>query len=166
MYHLAVTACQVRLVPRLIMTADNQMKGYGYLRQHILADRPGARKEVRATMNAPTTIKRQHPLMPEALRQRLPAIGATEHDSDPMVWVRYFTPKNPRWNWYGIEYDGKDLVFGLIFGHFEEVGGFSLNELEHWDEPFRFRVERDLNFQPQPVSQVRQWHHEREGGKR
>ena len=44
-----------------------------------------------------------------------------------MVHVKFFTPWTS-WTWYGIEFDGEDLCFGLVDGHEEELGYFSLSD--------------------------------------
>jgi hypothetical protein len=55
-------------------------------------------------------------LLPDALRRRLPALGEAE-EKDPILQVN------------GIEFDGKDIFFGLVDGAELEFGTFSLSEL-------------------------------------
>jgi hypothetical protein len=53
------------------------------------------------------------------------------------------------------EFDGEDLLFGLVQGLEEELGYFSLSELESV-RVLGLPVERDLYFTPKPLSALRQ----------
>ena len=46
------------------------------------------------------------------------------------------------------------LGFGLVSGHEDELGYFSLNELENLKGPFGLKVERDLYFQPTDLKSI------------
>ena len=63
------------------------------------------------------------------IRKKLPPIGEQDHEKDPMVYVKYFCPWN-HWTWFGYEFDGEDIFFGLVIGQFVELGYFSLSEFE------------------------------------
>ena len=52
-------------------------------------------------------------MLTEEIRRRLPALYATEHDKDPVVQVKFFTPWS-NWTWYATEFDGEDLFYGLM----------------------------------------------------
>lgn len=93
-------------------------------------------------------------LLTKELLAKLPPLYATEHEQDPMVWVKFFYPSHP-WTWYGIEYDGKDLFFGFVDGDFPELGYFSLTELTQTRDPWGMPLERDLYFQPCRLSILR-----------
>jgi len=93
-------------------------------------------------------------LVTEELRVRLPALGATESQADPLVICKFFTP-DASWTWYPIEFDGDDTCFGLVHGFEEELGYFSLAELTAVRGPWGLPIERDLGFTPRPLSQVR-----------
>jgi hypothetical protein len=93
-------------------------------------------------------------LLTKALRRKLPALYATEHTKDPMVWVKFFYP-DASWTWYGIEFDGKDLFFGFVDGFEPELGYFSLSELQQTRGKLGFRIERDLDFTPCRLSELR-----------
>ncbi|MDQ3333478.1 MAG: DUF2958 domain-containing protein [Planctomycetota bacterium] len=55
-----------------------------------------------------------------------------------------------------MEWDGPQrLAFGFVDGHEQEFGYFDLAELEKIRGPLGLHVERDLYFQPKPVSQCR-----------
>lgn len=93
-------------------------------------------------------------LLTKEIRKRLPPLRATEHQTDPIVQVKFFTPWT-YWTWYATEFDGEDEFFGLVRGHEIELGYFSLRELESIQGPFGLRVERDRHFEPTPLSKVR-----------
>ena len=94
-------------------------------------------------------------LLPEHVREKLPALYATEHTPDPLVIVKFFTPWTS-WTWYategGPEEDGEFLFFGLVDGHEKELGYVSLNELEGIRGPGGLTIEKDLFFKEQPLS--------------
>ena len=94
-------------------------------------------------------------LLTKEIERKLPPIGATENQADPIIRVKFFTPDS-FWTWYGIEYDPKErLFFGLVRGFEEEMGYFSLAELEHVRGPLGLPIERDKFWDPVPISKVR-----------
>ncbi len=92
-------------------------------------------------------------LMTKELLKQLPPLGATSKDNDPLALVKYFTPDS-NWTWWAFEFDGDDTFFGLVQGFEEELGTFSLAELESVTGPFGLHVERDLYFKPTPLSKL------------
>ncbi len=90
-------------------------------------------------------------LLTKEIRKRLPKLRETEGQDDPVVQVKFFTPDSS-WTWFGIEFDGKDLFYGLVNGHCREFGYFSLSELASIRGPLGLAIERDLYFKPAPVS--------------
>ena len=51
--------------------------------------------------------------------------------------------------------EGEDFIFvGYVIGLEREWGYFSLAELESVHGPFGLPIERDLHFQPAPISEV------------
>ncbi|MBI3782851.1 MAG: DUF2958 domain-containing protein [Deltaproteobacteria bacterium] len=94
-------------------------------------------------------------LVTDAIRASLPPLYATENDVDPLVHVKFFTPWSS-WTWYGIEFDGEDLFFGLVDGFECELGYFSLAELEQLRGPGGLTIERDRCFLPTLLSTVQQ----------
>lgn len=90
-------------------------------------------------------------LLTKELRDRLPAIGSTDGQRDPVAQVKFFTP-DTQWTWYATEFDGEDLFFGLVDGLEKELGYFSLSELESVRGPLGLPIERDLYFDPTPLS--------------
>lgn len=89
----------------------------------------------------------------------VPAIGSTENDKDPMVRVKLFTPWSG-WTWLITEYDPADkLAFGFAYNAADpdgaELGYISIDELESIKGPFGLRIERDIHFDPKPLSQAK-----------
>jgi hypothetical protein len=97
-------------------------------------------------------------LLTREVCKQLPPLYAQEHEADPLVICTFFTPDNS-WTWYPIAFDGVDVFFGLVIGFEQELGYFSLSELQHARGPLGLPVERDLQFQPTRLSVVRMWHH-------
>ena len=93
-------------------------------------------------------------LLPPSIRERMPALYATEGEDDPIVYVKLFTPWT-NWTWYVTEFDGEDICFGLVSGHQVELGNFSLRELESLSGIGGLRIERDIHFDPIPLSEAR-----------
>lgn len=92
-------------------------------------------------------------LMTKAIEAKIPL---KSKGADPIVHVKFFDPFGS-WSWYGIEYNPKTRVFfGLVDGFEQELGSFSLDELESLkimgNHP---RIERDMYFEPKPLSEVR-----------
>ena len=86
---------------------------------------------------------------------QIPSIGETEMLRDPIVLIKLFHPSTS-WSWFITEYskDG-DLCFGLVDGHEQELGYFSLKELRQIII-CGVRIERDLHFLPVPLSKLRE----------
>jgi len=98
-------------------------------------------------------------LLTEEIKRRLPPLGATEGEEDPMVVCKFFDPASS-WTWYVIEGspEGNDWVFfGLVHGLEDELGYFSLNELVSitWNGTDVPRIERDMYWDEMPLSEVR-----------
>lgn len=92
-------------------------------------------------------------ITPELLEQ-LPPLYAQEEEPDALVYCKFFHPSSG-WTWYITEFDGEDIFFGWVVGFEQELGYFSLSELEAIRNP---AIERDLHFQPTPLSIVKSWH--------
>jgi hypothetical protein len=91
-------------------------------------------------------------LLPDELRSRLPALEEAE-ERDPILQVKFFYP-DFGWTWYGIEFDGEDIFFGLVDGAELEFGTFSLSELIENRGKLGCEIERDLYFVPKRVSEL------------
>lgn len=92
-------------------------------------------------------------LITEELKTQLPELYSQEEVADPKAVVKFFTPDS-NWTWYATEFDGKDTFFGLVDGHEKELGYFSLAELQSVRGAFGLPVERDVWFQPTPISEL------------
>ncbi len=92
-------------------------------------------------------------LLTKEILKRLPKLGETSEQEDPMCQVKFFTP-DAQWTWYGIEFDGEDIFFGFVIGLEDELGNFSLSELKEVRGSLGLPVERDLYFEPCPLSKV------------
>lgn len=98
---------------------------------------------------------RGHKLITKALMAKIPELYSTENDENElMAWVKLFSPYNG-WYWYILEFDGVDTCFGYVMGDFNEYGYFSLAELtETMFKGIVPAIERDLGFDPKPLSEV------------
>ena len=86
------------------------------------------------------------------MADKIPALYSTEDSDDPVAVLKFFTPDSS-FTWYLTEYDPEQrLAFGLVVGHERELGYFSFTELEVLRGPSGLPVERDLHFEPTPVS--------------
>jgi hypothetical protein len=93
-------------------------------------------------------------LLTAEIRAQLPTLYAQEESSDAIVYVKFFNP-NSDWTWYATEFDGEDTFFGLVQGFEEELGYFSLSELQEYRGRLGIGIERDLHFKPTPLSLIR-----------
>jgi len=62
--------------------------------------------------------------------------------------------------WYASEFDGEDILFGLVSGFEVELGYFSLSELESVRGPLDLPIERDLYFEPKTLRDLREYHNQ------
>lgn len=85
---------------------------------------------------------------------KLPGLYSTEHELDPMVWLKFSIPA-AGWTWYVIEFDGDDLFYGYVLGFEKEFGYFRLSELEGVGGELGIHVECDEYFQPTRLSRLR-----------
>lgn len=93
-------------------------------------------------------------LLTKEILERLPALYATEKQSDPLAQVKFFTPDS-NWTWYATEFDPVEgSFFGLVDGFEKEMGYFSLSELEQARGPLGLPIERDRSFEPTPLSKL------------
>jgi hypothetical protein len=96
-------------------------------------------------------------LTPE-IRQQLPRLYATEKTPllEKVAVVKFFDPCSG-WTWYAVEGqedDGEFLFWGLVRGHEDEWGYFSLAELAGVRNRRGLPIERDLYFRPRPIGAV------------
>jgi hypothetical protein len=89
-------------------------------------------------------------LLPKEVRESLPKLGSTSEEKNPLARVKFFYPDFD-WTWYGIEFDGDDIFYGLVRGVEEEFGTFRLSELMENRGTLGLEIERAFHFQPTPV---------------
>ena len=114
-------------------------------------------------------------LLPDSLKERIPALYSQEEVPDPLVVCKFFDPVGS-WTWYATEGSPVDedgyydtdkekvdyLFFGLVVGFEKELGYFSLTELQTLKGGMRgiraLPIERDVYFTPTRLSEVRRQH--------
>lgn len=94
-------------------------------------------------------------LLTQELIKEFPAWGSTDDKNvkDIKVICKFFTPDS-NWTWYATEYDGKDTFFGYVRGLEDELGYFSLKELEEATSWLGLPIERDLHFGEHTLKEV------------
>lgn len=93
-------------------------------------------------------------LMTREIAEGLPRLYEQDGSEDPTVYVHYFSCVNG-WDWWLLEFDGTDEAFGLVEGYDDELGYFSIKEMEELNRQMGFAVvERDEHFEPKPLSAV------------
>ena len=75
--------------------------------------------------------------------------------------MKFFLP-GTGWSWYASEFDGDDILFGLVIGHVAEFGYFSLAELESVKGPLGLSVERSTHFKARSLEELKE-HYEQNG---
>ena len=94
-------------------------------------------------------------LMTKAIAKALPPLYSTEKLGDAAkAIVKFFDPSGS-WTWFATEWDGSDLMFGLVFGHEMEMGYFSLAELSTVKGRFGLGIERDTSFRPTTLADIK-----------
>lgn len=106
---------------------------------------------------------RGHQLMTKELSAKIPKLYSQEEVEDPIVVAHYFSPYARQADWFVIEWDGEDLMFGLADLGYPELGYWTLTELESARRGSLPLVERDLHWTPVPLSEVRKTRMSAEG---
>ena len=91
-------------------------------------------------------------LLTKEIKAALPKIGSQDGKGyDAIAQVKLFHPASS-WTWYITEYDGGDMLYGLVDGFEAELGYMSLGEME--ETVVRgLKMERDLYWKPRPLSE-------------
>jgi hypothetical protein len=93
-------------------------------------------------------------LMTKAVRKIMPPLGAQDQlGGKAVAHVKFFTP-DASWTWYATEFDGEDMLFGLVDGHVKELGYFSLSELREVRGALGLPIERDLYWTPKTLDEI------------
>lgn len=98
-------------------------------------------------------------LIPDDLITTIPDLYSTQDEKDPICHIKLFTP-DANWTWYITELslEDNDTCFGYVIGLENELGYFSLSEIEAVRGHLRLPVERDLGFTPTKLSAVKRSH--------
>ena len=96
-------------------------------------------------------------LLTKGILERFAKVGRQEEVVDPIVIAKFFNPAGAG-TWYATEYDPEEKIFFgyvSIFGDWnDEWGSFALEELESYRGQFGLGIERDINFDEKPMSQI------------
>ncbi|MDL5045249.1 DUF2958 domain-containing protein [Oscillatoria amoena NRMC-F 0135] len=101
-------------------------------------------------------MTRKNTLITKTLAAQFARIGDQRDVKDPILVAKFFNPTGIG-TWYAIAYYPEDnTCFGFV-SHFEdELGYFSIKELESLRvPPFDLAIERDLYFTPCRLSEVK-----------
>ena len=95
-------------------------------------------------------------LINDELKTTFRTIGQQEEATDPMVIAKFFNPCGAQ-TWYAISYDeSSNCCFGYVTGfNVNELGYFSIDELESLSLPYGLSIERDLYFTPALLSEIK-----------
>ncbi|MBA7472797.1 hypothetical protein ES707_08129 [subsurface metagenome] len=96
-------------------------------------------------------------LLTKELRKKLPPLNTNgnKKTQDIKVIVKFFDPCGS-WTWYATEFDPETgIFFGYIRGMENELGYFSLRELEEYrGKPLGLGIERDMYFGDHTLAEV------------
>lgn len=95
-------------------------------------------------------------LIPQSILENIPDLYETERSLNPICQIKLFTP-DAQWTWYIIEIskEDKSTCYGYVIGFENELGYFSLKELETVEGNLGLRVERDISFKPTALEIIR-----------
>lgn len=94
-------------------------------------------------------------LLPDHIREKLLPLRASEIIGlAGFAWVKFYA-SDIDWTWYASGFDGDDVFFGLVIGYAMEFGYFKLSELEQSRVPLQSLVERDEDFEPTTLQELR-----------
>ncbi len=88
--------------------------------------------------------------------KNIPNLYETENQKDKICYVKLFLP-NSNWTWYIIEINKQDnnTCFGFVDGLEQELGYFTIRELENLRGLFGLKVELDVSFKPTKLSKIK-----------
>ena len=94
-------------------------------------------------------------LLTAEIRKKLPPLGSTSEQIDPIAVVKFFNPTGLG-TWWAVEFDpDSGIFFGKADLGFPELGTFSLKELQSYKGPMGLGIERDIHFRPKPLSKCK-----------
>ena len=95
-------------------------------------------------------------LLTDKQLQTIPNLYETENQKDPICHIKLFLPSS-NWTWYIIEIDKSDYntCYGLVDGFEQELGYFSLSELESISDSYGLKAELDSSFKATRLSKIK-----------
>lgn len=98
-------------------------------------------------------------LLTSEIIEALPPLYSTDKTplNDKLVICKFFTP-DANWTWFifeGEKNEDKDFeFFGMVHGHFKEMGYFVLSELQSVHGSLGLPIERDISVFKIPYGQL------------
>ena len=84
---------------------------------------------------------------------KLPSTDTAHGSDEPIALVKLFDPTGG-WTWFVAGYDRESRVaYGRVIGEADEYGDFSMAELVQIRGQFGLPIERDLYWEPRPLSE-------------
>ena len=95
-------------------------------------------------------------LLTEEIEKKLPPLmGQDDQGDNAIAYAKFFDPTGS-WIWYATEYDPAErMFFGLVRGFEDALGYFLLDELESIKGAWGLGIERDINFTPATLSDIK-----------
>ncbi len=94
-------------------------------------------------------------LLTKEIENKLPKLYSQEEKGmEAIAQVKFFSIAN-NWRWFATEFDGEDTFFGLVQGFENELGYFSLSELQSVKFMGIPAIERDINWKPKPLKEIK-----------
>ena len=95
-------------------------------------------------------------LIPLTLLTNVPDLYETEGSLNPTCHIKLFTPDTD-WTWFIIEFSKADrnTCYGYVQGLENELGYFTLHELESIHGSLGLSIERDMSFTPSPFVTIK-----------
>lgn len=145
-----------------VRPADAQgIEIYGDDEEHVVITYDSAERLMTNVVYVREQDKAERPrpeLLDQKTRETLPPLYSGEKlGLSALAQVKFFTPDS-NWTWYGSEFDGEDVFFGLVDGFELELGYFSLSELKEARGPLGLPIERDRYFTPTSLKDLKQMH--------
>jgi ABC-type Zn uptake system ZnuABC Zn-binding protein ZnuA len=95
-------------------------------------------------------------LLTKEIENKLPKLYSQEDKGmEAIAQVKFFSLGSD-WRWFATEFDGEDTFFGLVQGFENELGYFSLSELQSVKFMGIPAIERDINWKPKPLKEIKQ----------
>jgi hypothetical protein len=89
----------------------------------------------------------------DSLRRDVPPFKITDHDEDPVVWVKLKATWAP-FEWHIIDFDGEDRCYGVVDWFGRRLIRFSLRRVLSLRGPNGETIIRDYRFAPCRVSDL------------